>query len=125
MAPEQDGSGAFSSGDYYMGFDYDLIILGGGSAGIVAGVVAGSSGLRTLLIEKDRMGGECLNTGCVPSKALLEAAQAAHGMRTAERFGLKSAQVSREDASGVLRHVRETIRRVEVANATTKLLTDS
>lgn len=108
-----------------MAFDYDLIILGGGSAGIVTGVVAGSAGLRTLLIEKSRMGGECLNTGCVPSKALLEAADAAHKMRNAGRFGLASAPVSREDASGVLRHVRETIRRVEEADATTKLLNDS
>jgi pyruvate/2-oxoglutarate dehydrogenase complex dihydrolipoamide dehydrogenase (E3) component len=105
--------------------DFDLIILGGGSAGIVSGVVAGSTGLRTLLIEKVRMGGECLNTGCVPSKALLEAAEIAHRMRTADRFGLKAAPVGRQEAAGVLRHVRETIRRVEEADATTKLLTDS
>src|SRR5579871_3422262 len=63
-------------------YDYDIIILGGGSAGIVAGVVAGGTGLRTLLVEKTRLGGACLNTGCVPSKALLHAAHVAHQMRT-------------------------------------------
>jgi pyruvate/2-oxoglutarate dehydrogenase complex dihydrolipoamide dehydrogenase (E3) component len=90
-------------------FDYDLVILGGGYAGTVAGVVAGGAGLRTLLIEKGRMGGACTNTGCVPSKALLHAAQVAHEMRTADHVGLRPVPLSREDAADVLRHVRATI----------------
>src|SRR5437763_17200187 len=97
-------------------FDYDLVILGGGSAGTVAGVVAGGAGLRTLLIEKSRMGGECLNTGCVPSKALLHAAHVAHQMRTADHLGLKPAPLTRQDAADVLRHVRGTIGRVGEAD---------
>jgi pyruvate/2-oxoglutarate dehydrogenase complex dihydrolipoamide dehydrogenase (E3) component len=106
-------------------YDYDLIILGGGSAGIVSGVVAGSSGLRTLLIEKERLGGECLNTGCVPSKALLQAAQVAHQIRTAERFGISSVSLNRHDAAGVLRHVREMIEVVEEADGSADLLRKS
>ena len=106
-------------------YDYDIIILGGGSAGIVSGVMAGALGLRVLLIEKGKMGGECLNTGCVPSKALLHAARVAHTLRTADEAGLKSVPVTREDAAGVMRHVRETIKTVEGADATAKLLTDN
>lgn len=103
-------------------YDYDFIILGGGSAGIVAGVVAGGAGLRTLLIEKSRMGGQTLNTGCIPSKALLHAAHVAHQMRTADSLGLKPAPLSREDAAGVLRHVRGTLDVVEEADATMEQL---
>lgn len=106
-------------------YDYDIIILGGGSSGIVSGVMAGALGMRVLLIEKGKMGGECLNTGCVPSKALLHAARVAQTLRTADEVGLKSASVTREDAAGVMRHVRATIRAVEGADATAKLLTDN
>src|ERR1051325_10930462 len=94
-------------------FDYDLVILGGGCAGTVAGVVAGSAGLRTLLVEKSRMGGNLMDTACVPSKALLHAAQVAHQMRTADNIGLRSVPLSREDAADVLRHLRGTIEEAE------------
>jgi len=106
-------------------YDYDIIILGGGSAGIVSGVMAGALGMRVLLIEKGKMGGECLNTGCVPSKALLHAARVAYTLRTVGEVGLKSVAVTREDAVGVMRHVRQTIRAVEGADATAKLLRDN
>lgn len=106
-------------------YDYDIIILGGGSAGIVCGVMAGGLGLRVLLIEKGKMGGECLNTGCVPSKALLYAAKVAHTMRTAAEVGLPSFAVSPVDAAGALRYVRETIRVVREADATEQLLRDN
>jgi pyruvate/2-oxoglutarate dehydrogenase complex dihydrolipoamide dehydrogenase (E3) component len=104
------------------GYDYDLIILGGGSAGIAAGIVAGQAGLRTLLIEKEKMGGECLNTGCVPSKTLLEAARVAHQMKHAERYGLQPTPLTREQAAGVLRHIRETVSAVEEADGITEHL---
>lgn len=104
---------------------YDLIILGGGSAGIVSGVMAGGLGLRTLLIEKERMGGECLHTGCVPSKALIHAAQVAQTVRTAGQVGLPTHSISRLEAAGVLKHVRETIVAVETADATTQMLRDN
>jgi len=106
-------------------FDYDIVILGGGSAGIVSGVMAGALGLRVLLIEKGKMGGECLNTGCVPSKALLHAAKVAKTIRTAGEIGFAPHTVTREDAAGVMRHVRATITAVQDADATEKLLRDN
>lgn len=105
--------------------DYDLIILGGGSAGIVSGVMAGALGLRVLLVERGSMGGECLNTGCIPSKALLHAAKVAQTIRTAQEVGLAPAAVSRQDAAGVMRHVRETIDAVREADATEQMLRDN
>ena len=106
-------------------YDCDILILGGGSAGIVSGVMAAGLGMRVLLIEKEKMGGECLHTGCVPSKALLHAAQVAQTIRTAGEAGLTVFPLTRADAGGVLSHVRETIRAVETADATTQMLRDS
>lgn len=68
--------------------DYDLVIVGMGSGGLVAAKFAASLGLHVAAVERDRVGGDCLWTGCVPSKALLAAAKVAHQMRTADRFGL-------------------------------------
>ncbi len=72
--------------------DYDLVIIGLGSAGIVAADFAGQLGLRTVAVESSRVGGDCLWTGCVPSKTLLAAAGAAQTIRTANRFGITSAE---------------------------------
>ena len=71
---------------------YDLIVVGMGSGGMVAADFAASLGLRVACVERDRFGGDCLWTGCVPSKALLAAAKAAHTIRTADRFGLRAAE---------------------------------
>lgn len=106
--------------------DYDVIILGGGSAGIVSGVMAGGLGLRVLLIEKYQMGGECLNTGCVPSKALLHAANVAQLLRKdAELVNLPVRPLSLGETSPVLDWVRSSIGLVRDADATEKLLTDN
>jgi len=61
---------------------HDLIVIGAGAAGLTAAGGAARLGLRVALVERDRMGGECLNTGCVPSKALISAARRAHWRRT-------------------------------------------
>lgn len=66
----------------------DLCVIGAGSAGLSVAATAALLGVRTVLIERDRMGGECLNTGCVPSKSLLAAAKAAHTVRAASVFGI-------------------------------------
>jgi pyruvate/2-oxoglutarate dehydrogenase complex dihydrolipoamide dehydrogenase (E3) component len=68
--------------------DFDLAVIGAGSAGLSIVAVAARLGARVALIERSRMGGECLNTGCVPSKALLAAAHAAEAARDAGRFGI-------------------------------------
>lgn len=106
-------------------FNYDIIILGGGSAGIVSGVMAGALKMRVLLIEKGKMGGECLNTGCVPSKALIHAAKVAHTIRTASQVGITAPLLADDAAAGVMAHVRETITQVQSADATEKLLRDN
>jgi pyruvate/2-oxoglutarate dehydrogenase complex dihydrolipoamide dehydrogenase (E3) component len=107
------------------GFDYDIIILGGGSAGIVSGVMAAALKMRVLVIEKGKMGGECLNTGCVPSKALLHAARTARTLRTAANIGLRSSTIGREEADGVMAWVRGAIDRVRGADATEALLREN
>lgn len=69
--------------------DADICILGAGSGGLTVAAVAGQLGVSTVLIEKHKMGGDCLNYGCVPSKALLAAAHAAAGARGAHRLGIE------------------------------------
>src|SRR5271165_84623 len=69
--------------------DYDLAVIGAGAAGLSVTAAAAQLGLRVALIERDRMGGDCLNAGCVPSKALLAAGQAAAASRRAGRFGIR------------------------------------
>src|SRR5437763_8814134 len=68
---------------------YNVVVIGGGTAGLVT--AAGTAGLggRVALVEKHRMGGDCLNTGCVPSKALIASARAAHAVRHGSRWGLR------------------------------------
>jgi pyruvate/2-oxoglutarate dehydrogenase complex dihydrolipoamide dehydrogenase (E3) component len=68
--------------------DVDLCVIGAGSAGLSVAAVAAQLGVGVALIERDQMGGECLNTGCVPSKALLAAAKTAEIIRNGHRFGI-------------------------------------
>lgn len=70
--------------------DYDLVIIGAGAGGLIAGRFAAQLGARVLLVERDRIGGDCTWTGCVPSKSLIRVAKAAHEMRTGHRFGLQA-----------------------------------
>src|SRR3954470_12145144 len=69
----------------------DICVIGAGAAGLTTAAIAAQLGARTVLIERGEMGGECLNTGCVPSKALLAAAKAAYAVRNAGRFGVNGA----------------------------------
>jgi pyruvate/2-oxoglutarate dehydrogenase complex dihydrolipoamide dehydrogenase (E3) component len=68
--------------------EFDLAVIGAGASGLSVTAVAAQLGLRVALIERDRMGGDCLNFGCVPSKALLAASHAAQAARAASRFGV-------------------------------------
>lgn len=105
-------------------FDYDLCILGGGSTGLVAGNVAGALGARVALAEKARIGGECLWTGCVPSKALLHVGDVAHTMRQGRALGLKNVPLTHRDCAGAFAYVREKITEVRTNDATEKMLQD-
>ncbi|MGH8378983.1 MAG: FAD-dependent oxidoreductase, partial [Gammaproteobacteria bacterium] len=80
--------------------EYDICIIGGGSAGLVTAAGAAALGARAVLIEKHRLGGECLYTGCIPSKTLLHSAHSAAFIRRADAIGL-SAQLTTPDLSRV------------------------
>ena len=71
-----------------MDLSYDLVIVGMGSGGMVAAEFASTLDIKVAAVERDRVGGDCLWTGCVPSKALLASAKAAHTMRHADKYGL-------------------------------------
>ena len=89
----------------------DVCVIGAGSAGLSVAAGAARLGARTVLFERDRMGGDCLNTGCVPSKALLAAARAAHTACNSTGLGVDGSNVS-VDFAGVMAHVRAVIDRI-------------
>ena len=91
---------------------YDLTIIGGGSAGLVLAVAGAKLGKRTALVEKHRIGGDCLWTGCVPSKALLKAAKVATYIRNAEKYGV-AATDGTPDWQRVMAYVRSTQHTIE------------
>ncbi|MFC4257475.1 FAD-dependent oxidoreductase [Marinobacter lacisalsi] len=93
-------------------FDYNLLVIGGGSAGLVSAYIAAAVKAKVALIERDRMGGDCLNTGCVPSKALIRSARAADTMRNADRYGLDAVPVSGSFTS-IMGRVKRVIAKVE------------
>lgn len=91
---------------------WDLLVIGGGTAGIVASKTAASLGATVLMVEGDRTGGDCLWTGCVPSKALLAAAHAAESARCASRLGIDVGGV-KVNFSRVIGHVTDSISAIE------------
>ena len=95
-----------------MKFTHDVIVIGAGAAGLTAAGGCALFGLDVALIEARKMGGECLNDGCVPSKALLAAAARAAEARTAERFGVKLREPE-VDWAGVKAHIRSVIAAIE------------
>ncbi|MBA3955247.1 MAG: FAD-dependent oxidoreductase, partial [Acidimicrobiia bacterium] len=78
---------------------YDLVVVGMGSGGMVAAEFAASLPLRVAVVERDRVGGECLWTGCVPSKTLLASAKVAHTVRHADRWGVGAGEPSVDTAA--------------------------
>jgi len=91
---------------------WDLLVVGGGTAGLVAAKTAAGFGASVLLVEEERTGGDCLWTGCVPSKALLAAAHAAADARGASRYGVTVTGVA-VDFPRVMAHVRAAITTIE------------
>lgn len=85
---------------------YNLVVVGAGTAGLVCAAGAAGLGARVALVERDLMGGDCLNVGCVPSKALLRAARAAVAVRGATSFGIRAAPPE-VDFAEVMRRLRQ------------------
>jgi len=93
-------------------FDYNLLVIGGGSAGLVSAYIAAAVKAKVALIERHKMGGDCLNTGCVPSKALIRSAKAADTLRHANRYGLESVPV-KGSFRNIMNRVQDVIAKVE------------
>jgi len=93
-------------------FDYNLVVIGGGSAGLVSALIAATVKAKVALIEKHKMGGDCLNTGCVPSKALIRSAKMLSYARRARDFGLQKTEVS-FDFAEVMARIQRVIRKIE------------
>ncbi|MGM1053280.1 MAG: FAD-dependent oxidoreductase [Pseudomonadota bacterium] len=89
-------------------FDRDIVVIGAGAAGLVASYIASAVRARVTLVERERMGGDCLNTGCVPSKALIRAARSIREVRRAGRYGVNVAEPS-VDFAAVMGHVQGAI----------------
>jgi pyruvate/2-oxoglutarate dehydrogenase complex dihydrolipoamide dehydrogenase (E3) component len=85
---------------------YNLVVLGGGTAGLVTAAGAAGLGARVALVERDRLGGDCLNVGCVPSKALLRSATLLADTRRAAAFGVASGAAPRANFAAVMERVR-------------------
>jgi pyruvate/2-oxoglutarate dehydrogenase complex dihydrolipoamide dehydrogenase (E3) component/uncharacterized membrane protein YdjX (TVP38/TMEM64 family) len=93
-------------------FERNLVVIGAGSAGLVSAYIAAAIKAKVTLVEKHRMGGDCLYTGCVPSKALLRSAKFVHQARKAASLGMKSATVE-FDFADVMERVQRVIRTIE------------
>jgi pyruvate/2-oxoglutarate dehydrogenase complex dihydrolipoamide dehydrogenase (E3) component len=89
-------------------FENNVVVVGGGSAGLIAALIAATVNARVTLVEKGDMGGDCLNTGCVPSKTLIRSAKMAQYQRVGERFGLARV-VPQVDFPRVMGRVQEVI----------------
>ncbi len=92
--------------------DYNLIVIGGGSAGLVSSYIASAVKAKVALIEKHKMGGDCLNTGCVPSKALIRSAKILSYIKRHKDYGIKSAEAT-FDFAEIMERVQSVIKKVE------------
>ncbi|MBL8280271.1 MAG: FAD-dependent oxidoreductase [Pelomonas sp.] len=93
-------------------FDRNLIVIGAGAGGLVTSYIAAAVKAKVTLVEAHRMGGDCLNFGCVPSKALIRSAKAAQALREAASFGLEPVDV-RVDFAAVMARVQHVVRDIE------------
>ena len=93
-------------------FDRNLIVIGAGSGGLVSSYIAAAVNAKVTLIERHKMGGDCLNTGCVPSKALIKSAKVASLIKRADEFGINVPESSINFAA-VMERVQSTIKKIE------------
>ncbi|MDT3668788.1 MAG: FAD-dependent oxidoreductase [Aromatoleum sp.] len=92
-------------------FDRNLVVIGAGAAGLVSAYIAAAVKAKVTLVEAGKMGGDCLNTGCVPSKALIRSAKLAHRIRHADRYGLAAGE-PRFSFRAVIERIRGVIRAI-------------
>ncbi|MCH9672211.1 MAG: FAD-dependent oxidoreductase [Gammaproteobacteria bacterium] len=93
-------------------FDRDMVVVGAGSAGLVSAYIASALKAKVTLVERERMGGDCLNTGCVPSKALIRSARFLHDVHTSKAFGVREASAE-FDFADIMRRVQSVISTIE------------
>jgi pyruvate/2-oxoglutarate dehydrogenase complex dihydrolipoamide dehydrogenase (E3) component len=93
-------------------FDRNMVVIGAGAAGLVSSYIAAAVKARVTLVESHKMGGDCLNSGCVPSKALIRTATLMHQIRHADDYGIAQAE-ARLDFAQVMERVARVVRRVE------------
>lgn len=93
-------------------FDYNLIVIGAGAAGLVASYIAATVKAKVALIEKHKMGGDCLNYGCVPSKALIAVAKKVNTSKKIAEYGLKTAKFEFDFAS-IMERVAKVVKKIE------------
>ena len=93
-------------------YDRNLVVIGAGAAGLVSAYIAATVRAKVTLVESHKMGGDCLNYGCVPSKALIRSARLAHQMRHGSRYGLRDASPA-FDFADVMARVHRVIREIE------------
>jgi pyruvate/2-oxoglutarate dehydrogenase complex dihydrolipoamide dehydrogenase (E3) component/uncharacterized membrane protein YdjX (TVP38/TMEM64 family) len=93
-------------------FDNNMVVIGGGSAGLVSAYIAAAVKAKVTLIERHKMGGDCLNTGCVPSKALIATTKLLAHMRRSKEFGIRSATADFEFAE-VMERIQRVVAEVE------------
>lgn len=86
---------------------YNLVVIGAGTGGLITALIASSLGARVALVERHLMGGDCLNVGCVPSKAVIRGAQIIHEAREAADFGMPGSAKDLGDFGSVMRRMRE------------------
>ncbi len=92
-------------------FDYNMMVIGAGSAGLVTAYISAAVKAKVALVEKNKMGGDCLNTGCVPSKALIKSAKFVHSIKESQKYGIKEASCDFDfqEIMGRVHHVIEKI----------------
>lgn len=93
-------------------YEYNMIAIGAGSAGLVTAYISSAVKAKVALVEKHKMGGDCLNTGCVPSKAIIRSAKIAHQMKSASKYGLKNTEPE-IDLKKIMGRVHDVISKIE------------
>lgn len=93
-------------------FDYNLVVIGGGAAGLVSSYIGSTVKAKVLLIEKNKMGGDCLNTGCVPSKTLIKSANVLHELKSASAYGHEAISIH-TDFQKVMERVQSAVKKIE------------